>query len=547
MFIIKFNKLIHNKLLWGAFATIVAIAFAGSDLISERRQEDARDGIGVLDGRTVSFREYDLVRQQVRLELQDREAKDIEWDEEIWQRLAALRSAERLGISVPDEEIVEMLRNDPSFLDADGRFDPVRYRAILESMAGMTPEAYQSVRRQQMMIGKLERAITSAAWGVPSVAEEQGRGVTDRFTVHVVEVSNTFSTAETSLDQEEIDAFFRDNLATYRIPERVSVRYVEFPASRFKDQVVLDEDDVRDFYDANLDRYEVESDGRKTTLSFEQAQAIVESELRQQESRELAAEAAADFADVFYAGVGAGSDFERLAQEQGLSVRTSGLFAADEFLPGVDRTSSFVASAFDLDAQSLRDQFSDAIVGREASYVLAFHERQEARDPDLSEVLETVRDDAVEFHRLRLFQEHVERLHGTLTSEMAKGRGWDGVLAELELQAGTNIVLTAVDAYQSLPGGQSLATRMLRMSEAEVSPVVFFPDRAVFLQVVERQPGESLQFQMMSSQMAMQLRNGIAEQIRSDWRRYMLASMNLVTSRRTLAVEADAEGDAREP
>lgn len=544
MFIIKFNRMIHNKWLWGAFATVVVIAFAGSDLISARSGAEPREGIGLLDGENVSFREYDLLRQQLQMENPRGVAEGPELEEAVWQRLAALRTAKRLGIRVADEEILEMLRRDPAFHGAEGRFDPMLYRTVLENALGMSPDAYQEIRRNQMTLAKIEHTVSAAAWGVPSVAQEQGRGMTDRFTVRVVAISNTFSSADVSLPDEELEAFYRERLATYRIPDQVSVRYAVFPVTDHMDAVKVAEDDLRDYYDANIDRYRVGTN--QTAQSFEQVRELVERELRLQGARELAADAAADFADWFYSGdeVKRPEDFERLAMAQGVTVRTTGWFSADAAPLGVDPSSSFVTAAFDLEEDPLRNQFSDAVVGRTACYVLALQGRQSSRDPALAEVESRVREEAQAFNRNRLFWELVEKVRATVETEMGKGRPLDEALAAFDVQAGTNQVLTALDAYQSLPGGETLATRMIRMGAGELSPAVPDGDGAVFLQVLQREPGEEIQRQVVSSQMAGQLRNRIGELVLEDWRRFNLASMSLVTARRT--AEAESEDDAAE-
>ena len=549
MFIIKFNKMIHNKLLWGAFATVVVLAFAASDIISGRREPNVRDGVGILDGQSVSYRDYELARLQIRMEQKGSQNEDVNSDEQVWQNLAALREAENLGTTVAEEEVMDILRRDPSFADPQGRFDPIQYRRVLENELGMTPETYQAIRHNQLLISKLERAVASAAWGVPSVAEEQGRGMTDQFTVRTVAISNNFETADVTLDDEELEAFYQERLPSYRVPERVSVRYVAFAAGKYLDRVEVDEDDARDYYDAHLDQYQVTTNGPPSTLAFEDVRTIVESELKLQKARELAEDAAANFADIFYYGEASRSDaddFERIATEQGLSVRTSSLFSAASPPVGIDASSEFVPRAFDLNPDSRRDRYSDAVAGRDASYVLAFHERREAHDPEFAEVEDRVRTEATEFNRSRLFAEYVDQVRGTVATEMDKDRAFDEVLSELGLQAGTNRVLTALDAFRSLPGGQTLATRMMRMSAGDVSPAVFVEKGAVFLQVVSREPGDELQQQVMTEQMARQLRNGISELVREDWKRYTLAKMNLVTSRRSTAMEAEAD-DAREP
>jgi hypothetical protein len=452
-----------------------------------------------------------------------------------------------MGVTVSDDEVMQILSRDPAFCGEDGAFDRMRYEYVLSNALGMTPQAYEAIRRNQLLIAKAEAAIAAGAWGVPAVASEQARGMTDQFVVRVATVSNSFATAEMKLGDGELESFYKERLATYHVPDRVSVRYVAFPAAKFRDAVKLVEDDVRDFYDANLKKYEVNTNGTPATLDFAEARSMVEAELRMQGARELASDAAADFADLFYQSAGklADEDFERLAGEQSLTVRTSGLFSADSVPFGIDRSAPFAQAAFDLDPESQRDRYSDPVVGRETSYVLAFHERREAYDPALEEVRDRVQKEALSFARDRAFAEHVDKTRGTVSTEMAKDRKFEDVVAELGLSLGTNMTVTAIDAYSKLPGGQNLALRMTRMGAGEVSPAVFVDGGAVFLQVVDRKAGEALQQQVMTSQMTAQLRNGLAEVLRDDWRRFTLGRMKLETSRAPVidTAEDDANGE----
>ena len=69
MFIIKFNNMIRNKWVWGIFATIVAVAFAGSDLTSCSNGNVADEGLGSLGGEPVRRMDYETVRRAIAFEI----------------------------------------------------------------------------------------------------------------------------------------------------------------------------------------------------------------------------------------------------------------------------------------------------------------------------------------------------------------------------------------------------------------------------------------------------------------------------------------------
>ncbi len=548
MFIIKFNKLIHNKWLWGAFAVVVAVAFAGTDILTGRRSASPQAGAGSLDGETVSFERFELVRQLVLMERgRDHEMSADDMELEVWRRLAVLRKAERMGLMVTDDEIEQVVRGTPAFGGPGGEFDQRTYERVLAGEWGLTPFAYEQILRLQLLQFKVESAVAAVAFGVPSLAAEKAAGLTDRYTVRVVDVPNRFAEAEIEITDEELEAFFDDRRPLYRVPEKVAVRYVSFRATAFREGVEIDADDLRDHYDANKARFRTTTDGESRQLEFDEARSMIEGELTMQAGREKALDAAADFADLFYLGVEgarAPGGFEHMATARGYTVVTTELFTAESRLPRIDRDAPFVRQAFDLNPDSPRDRFSDVISGRDAFYVLAFHERTGARDPDLQEVRERVLADALEAARKRSFAEEAGRLRATLGTEIEQGRAFDEVAAELSLQVGTNMTLTAVDAYGKLPGGENLATRMVRMAPGELSPLVQTDDGAVILRVEAREPGEELQLGVMSRQMALQLRGGLSDTVIEAWRQQVLDGMVWGTPRRSAAIESQP-GDGR--
>lgn len=538
MFIIKFNKMIHNKWVWGVFAFIVAFAFAGAGIFTERSKTPSAGGMGLLGGERVSLQEYDLVRRMLDMEEQSEGAVEEQTDA-IWQRLAVLKTARDMGLRVTDEEIMGMLQRDPAFAGQNGTFDPALYRAMVSNALGIPTQLYEDIRRSQLLASHLEAAILSAGWVPPSVASEQARGLTDRYTVCVATISNQFATAAMPMEESDLAGFYTNNLMVYREPEQVSVRYVAFEVGSFKDKVEVQEDAMRDYYDTHADKYSITTNDVTTPLPFEEAKSIVESELKVQGARDLMADAAADFADIFYQSrkeLGADA-FERLAAEQSLAVHTTEYFAVTSAPVGIDRQSSFAQAAFDLSDENPRDMYSDAVVGETAAYVLALNGRLEEHVPELEKIHDRVSKDAEEFSRVRAFSEYVDKIRGSIKSEMENEREFGEVVAELGLTLGTNMVVTAFEAFQQLPAGQSLAMQMIRMNPGEVSPAVMTEDGAAILQVVTREAGEELQLAMMSQQMVSQLRDTNAELVRDEWRRFILDNLRSVASE---SVDEDA-------
>lgn len=73
-----------------------------------------------------------------------------------------LIAAQELGIRVTDEELHDAIIHEPSFLK-DGIFDKGVYLRTLK-YSRITPEAYESIKREELLITKTRRLIKLAAY-----------------------------------------------------------------------------------------------------------------------------------------------------------------------------------------------------------------------------------------------------------------------------------------------------------------------------------------------------------------------------------------------
>jgi parvulin-like peptidyl-prolyl isomerase len=72
-----------------------------------------------------------------------------------------LIAAKNNGVSVDDDELNEAIRNDPAFMK-NGSFDNEIYVNRLR-LNRLTPEAYESLKRQEMTVNKVRRVIELSA------------------------------------------------------------------------------------------------------------------------------------------------------------------------------------------------------------------------------------------------------------------------------------------------------------------------------------------------------------------------------------------------
>ena len=532
MFIIKFNNMIRNKWIWGVFATIVALAFTVSDISCfSRSAGNEENGVGSLNGKPVPIEDYELLRKAVTLESERERVASPE--RETWKRLAALETAKKAGIEVPDSIVRSAIRNDPTFRDETGAFNKQYYRIILNSR-GMSPREYEEIVRRRVAVSLAEQLASTAAFLAPAVIDNRLKGFTDAFTLRTATLTNSHFRADISLTDEEVRKYFDINQEEYREPERRRVVYSAFKAADFLSEVVVEEDEIQDYYDVNSANYTAfGTNGIETVRPLEEVRAEIETELAKAASKEAALRRASQFADVFYSTRNASLTFEQAAADFGCAAVTSRLFSAEGSPVIYSASPAFVEAAFDLEAEG-PERFSDAVDGGEESYVISFFESIPSNIPDFEIVKQRVQARAVESKITELFITDVEAASKAFIAGKDESKDFAALAAEQNLELSTNFVFSHMDAFRgdSIPNAQEIAIAVSRMDAGEFSaePVVTQKE-AMFIEVAAREPGDQMMAQSIKRQIIYGAQQELAEILLDDWREKNLVSMKPVPKR----------------
>ncbi len=546
MFIIKFNNMIRNKWIWGAFATIVAVAFVGSDM-SCSRKNNGDPGAGTLGGEAVPREDYALMRRAVAFEREQGSKKIAQPERETWERLAALKVAAQLGISVSDQELVNSIHADKSFHDQSGLFSPMVFKLILQR-AGLTTRQYEEMVRRQITLARLEKIIAAAAWVPPATLAERVRSYTDSFTLTTAILSNKFEAATMELTDEDVLKFYEANQERYRQPDMRQVVYTVFKAKDYLGDVAVEEDEVIDFYDSNITRYvEKGTNGVETTKPLEEVRKAIEDELASEASQVLAYRAAADFSDVFFTNTTESLTFEAAAASQGLSVLTSRLFTATSAPVLADSSPVFVEAAFALDPESLVNRFSEAVNGGAESYVMGFFTNVASRISSLESIQPRVRAAAQADAADDAFRSELDKVAEALALGPESDKTFRDTATEQGLSVSTNFVFSFMTAYgnSEVPSARFVAEKMAGMNAGEIctSPIPV-PEGALFFQVLERTPGDSMMYSSIRNQAFGTLFTEISDLVWSEWRARTLLEMKPVTQYPLDSEVTDESADA---
>lgn len=297
---------------------------------------------GIIFGKRISFGEYKKAWEAVRTkaifaygdEFQ-KVAKNLNLDEEAWDRLILLYEAKRQKIQTNDSEVVDFIRNIAIFKDKNDKFDPKTYEYILRYTFGLTPQDFEEQIRDELTIKKL--------------MEKQNEKI--------------------SLTDEEV-------LKGYKLTnEKVKACYILFETEKYYSPVSCAEDELKGYFEKNAKKFtipeqaNVEYFGKNFTDETEEVKNKLKEEM-QKISDEVSEK----------------KDFEGTAKKYSLEIKETGFFGREDKIPGIGWALNFANVALSLKP----GEISYPIVTKSGVCILKVKEKKQARPAKFEEVKEKV-------------------------------------------------------------------------------------------------------------------------------------------------------------
>lgn len=475
--------------------------------------------VGTLYGRSIQLEEYRQALKESRLNFllrygewpnNSQRARQMGYDSEreALNRLLVIEKQRQLGIQIPDEALIAWIREHPLF-QGDGEnpsFDKGRYEFFMTNVfprGNVSRADFHEYARHEIGMQELSSLVGLPGELVtPLEAKENVREEFRKAQTEMVVFSLSNHVDQINLTDTDIEEYYRNNQALYRVPERLRVSYVEFAFTNY-----LAEADQTLATNANLEVQidQVYANRGKEAFRDEEGQIMPEDEAREQIRGELRDEVAHLIAkrkaNEFATVVIESSDneenpgaafFEQKARELGLEPHLTAPFSRFQSPPGLKVGRDFSQTAFQLGQE---EPYSLPLEGEEAFYVLAIQERI----PSSVQPLEEVRDRVVtqlRQDRLReLTREAGEAFYVTLTNQMAAGKGFQ----EIVEAAGKEVVPvppfslrdTSITGYSSGETGVSLTdlkNAAFSLSPGEVSQYLSSRQNGFILHLIQMLP-----------------------------------------------------------
>ena len=295
-------------------------------------------------------------------------------DRQILQQLideyAAITEAERLGLVVGDAEVRERIITLPQ-LQVDGQFigDSAYYQLLQTQRPPINPTQFEEEIRQQIMLERLQTAVTSWMTVTDEEIAEEHRRRNEKVKVNIISFRASEFRDEAEATDDDISLLYEEETANYEVPEKRQLRFLLVDESEIFDSLTVTDDEVRQYYDTNISQYQTPGQVRANHILLR---------VDDEDTEEEVVERAADLATQARGG----ADFAELAREHSDDEGTVenggdlGLFGRGRMVP------EFEAAAFEMNEGDISDPVKSAF----GYHVIQVTEKQE----EITQPFETV-------------------------------------------------------------------------------------------------------------------------------------------------------------
>ncbi|MFV2071058.1 MAG: peptidyl-prolyl cis-trans isomerase [Thermoanaerobaculales bacterium] len=215
-----------------------------------------------------------------------------------------LREADRVGITVSDEELREVILSDPSFKQENGEFVGAEtYKRIIRAYFRMTPEEYEERYAQDLKIGKLNALMARGVWVSDEETVEAFRRQRELADFDLIQLRYESRLDQVSISEEEARASYAASAEEFRRDEERVIRYLTVEVSRLRRQLPVDTAELQAYYDEHVDDFVESAQAHARHILIRVAPSATED---QRAEAKLRADAVAKLA-------ASGADFSELA------------------------------------------------------------------------------------------------------------------------------------------------------------------------------------------------------------------------------------------
>jgi len=239
------------------------------------------DTIAKVEGREITSGEFrrtyqaqlQAYRSAYGSNMSDQLLKQLGIDQQILNQMvderAALAEADRVGISVSDEEVRQRIFAMPAFQENGQFIGDSRYQQLLRMQRPpLSPSEFEDNVRHGLAVEKLRASLTDWLSVPDTELEKEYRRRNDKVKLAVVSFTADNFRSQVSASDAEVASYFDAHKNDFKIPEKRKIRYLLIDVDALRGKVVVPAADVERAYNSNIEQYSTPEQVRASHILF---------------------------------------------------------------------------------------------------------------------------------------------------------------------------------------------------------------------------------------------------------------------------------------
>ena len=455
----------HHRIIFGIFSVLIIVAFMdfltpGTGIMDAFRGNGMRQSVGEIFGKKVSYVELgnqiqlDVLSMRTFMNIPVNSSMREQLEQQSFYNLANLAAAEKANIVVTDAEVGRFLRN--FFRGQDGKFNAELYKTYVGNLAaeGYTENDLNEAARQYLTLAKLQSSMDANIMVTDDELKLFYNMLNSEYEVLLGEFSVADMEKSVKVDQKALDAYFAANRSKYVIPTKVNAMVVTFPYQKYRSQAIksIKDADLKAYYEQNKQLFGKVKDGKFEIQEFDKVKNEVRSSAIAAKAKELAMNAAQQFAGNAYEAIGNADAkvrldaFKKQLAAAKLTAVATGEFSADSPKAGTIAEPALVSELASVFADV---PLSNAVPGKDAAYIGYATKLVPSRPAEFKEMAAAITKDFVKLEAYKAARSRADEVAAKLNAIPVESR-----VARVKAMAQPKF--KAVKAFTLMNGSQEL-------------------------------------------------------------------------------------------
>lgn len=226
-----------------------------------------------VNGTQITDQELAVLRENIQRQYQQF-GQDLDYEELQSQALrraivSALNEqvARELGLHTTDSEVSRSIKAMEYFKDEAGNFSPARFRNILLAN-NIHPIQFEEEQRDNLTRMKVQSFVASSLYPSARELERIKNQEEQKILVEYLAFEPSRYTQEIQVDADKLKDFFEGRKKQYEVPEQRRVDYAVFQPASFIGSVTFSEIQLTRFFEENQENYRIPDKVRVDYLSY---------------------------------------------------------------------------------------------------------------------------------------------------------------------------------------------------------------------------------------------------------------------------------------